>query len=187
MCNNGAMTWSYRARLAQPVEVDGAVYDVTVHVATHDGTPVCVGVDVRGYKDPDNPPADGWPEVNTRVLKALRLPDLVAQVWQLQLEASAAGPTLARGKAFGSWIGPAAEAPRRGRRRLLNADGLVVVADAYQSTTRNRVDAVIEALTAHLGYETGPEATRDQANKAIRAARDAGLLPPSNRTRKAER
>jgi len=174
------MTWSYPNRLAQWVEIDGANYLVAVHVTAHDGTPVCVGLDIRAFDDPSSPPADGWPEVNTRVLKAIRLPDLVAKAWQGQGEAAAAAWMIARG--LGGWPEP----PRRGRRRLLDADGLVVVARAYQSTTHNRVDAVIEALTAHLGYETGPEATRDQANKAIRAARDAGLLPPSNRTRKAE-
>ncbi|MFT4109903.1 hypothetical protein [Propionicimonas sp.] len=181
------MEWRYIGRHARPETIDGQEYEVAVHLATVDGAPVCVGVDVRATQLPlagDPPPALGWAEVNTRVLKRLPLPQLVERAWRDHREITRAAASLAKGESFGVWRGPAQPAPsvpRRGRRPLLDTDGLVVVATAYLSTTRGRVAAVQGALAAHLG-ETG--ATRDQANKAIKAARDAGLLPPASTQRR---
>lgn len=183
------MEWISRGRVALVETIDGQAYTVGVHLATRGGVPVCVGVDVRAADLPESPgqgpegaPALGWAEVNTRVLKRLPLPQLVEWAWRQHQQLARAGEAFARGERYyAEWQGPAPAAPRRGRRPLLDADGLIAVATAYLSTTRGRVAAVQAAMDSMgvLGGANG--VTRDQANKAIKTARDAGLLPPSSR------
>lgn len=156
--------------------IDGAHYVVTIHLATHDGVPQCVGVDLHAVGLPvsERPTDGGWAEVNTTTLKHLGLPELVARAWRIMGDVRRAAPALA------------ATRPRPGRPPLVKGDQLLRVAEAFNSATRGKGAAVEQALR-DLGVEGNGhdgDITRDQANRAIRAARRAGLLPPANTQRK---
>ncbi len=153
--------------------IDGASYEVTIHLATHNGAPRCVGVDLRATGLPvSTRPTDGdWAEVNTTTTKHLRLPELVARAWRIMGDVQRAAPALA------------ATRPRPGRPPLVKGDQLLRVAEAFNSTTRGHQGAAVQQALRDLGVEgNGHDGgiTPDQANRAIAAARRAKLLPPAS-------
>lgn len=179
------------------VTLDGSAFRATVHVAQVEGKACCVGIDLRSVEvhlDRDEqgnlqrqwaeplPGQEGWPEVNTRVWRALQVGEVVKKALQgiggmtlvLQPDTSA---LLAATQAYRA----RQERPGSGRpARYQDPELLAAVARAHGSHGRgDRLDAVRVAMEDHPAFRRG--ATLDQAKKAVRAARDAGLIAPTAR------
>lgn len=189
----------YLAFSTAPVEIDGHPFTARVHWAQVNGSARVVGVDLRTYwvdgedhalrdlydaQPPVSLEAPGWGEVGARTVRGLAVGSVIQQSRQ----------TLQDDPRWESVPDPIRQAaqdvlsvqpPRRPGPQHVVPEAVLaeVVAPAYLRGGRHTTRAVQEALGA-AGYgDKGPGslASPDRAKKAVRRARDLGLIAPAER------
>lgn len=189
----------YLAFSTQQVEIDGHPFTARVHWAQVNGSARVVGLDLRTYwAEGENrmlrdlydaePPVSledpGWGEVGTRTLRGLAVGSVIQQSRQ-ELQDDP------RWRLVPAPIRHAAQEMlsseprgRPGPQHVVPETILAeVVVPAYLRGGRHTTRAVQQALGA-AGYgDHGPDsnASPDRAKKAVRRARNLGLIPPAER------
>ncbi len=182
---------------SQTVEVNGQPLEVTAHFAHVRGHVRCVGLDIRGFSSvfgfeaPEDrgqvlPVQGRWTEITSLLVRGVHAAAVI--------EKASAGMRSGILAAIAEEVRPQIDAfldrpapRRRGPKAQLDDVALRdVVAPAYRAGGRKPVQAVRNALAT--SEQTRPifrgVVSKDQASKAVVAARRRGFLPPADRSRR---
>lgn len=205
LCHNGAMTEpnddTYLVFSDETAPVGDEHFRVRVHWARIGGRARVVGIDLRSFDAVGEsrslerrlrhsaeslPQNDGLLEVNTTVLRGLRLAEVVESSRSTILDSlTTAPPAPSRQQAAARRKASEQLAPKRQRGptpRLNDDDLRTIVAPAYGSGGAKPVEVVREALLR--SGRLGPLVTKEQARKAVAKAREKGFIPPHERSKR---